>query len=600
MKSKDIHSKNSQHTQGIPLLVCLLFTLFISCTKDDANKGKEGDDAVISLSVSSASYSINQDEILWEDRVDELRMLVFRTDNGEIVFNQKLYFPDGFSQKSKAVRLPLGTFDFYFIANETVYPDDFVSALTDIENESQFRTDTRFTTLAYHTGFTPDGTTPAGRFVMSAVYTNITVTGGGTESNPALLNIPNGRVELIRALAKIEVVFRKKVSGGEVPDQTITSVLLEDVASRLSVPPLDDYYTGPVTDTPEGSLSGLDYNRDSIGSVVFYIPEFLVAEGSTTYTLLEINNQTFPIQTDDSKIGITEQRRTVPALSNNSVIRNYHYLINVYLDSEGGLQIITYVEPWIKDAYRYIFQGDQQITIPPVEPTDSSVIIPTDCGKIEILSHNEYLTQGLQGAYNDVVNYYDPELQGPTIYRGDPPYYCEKKYGPGWRLINSCELLSFLALLDELYNIYLSNTWLAADHPEIPYYPLRFRQEAGEVLEKLTGVDLSQSVLYPTNNWKDEIENTKLDIIDDYFTPGDIMLREMDFPNGWPFASPPGTSPSEDWYYNEVVIQVKAFWYTSGYLSPSDRDNWDTILYHEFRRYDYSSTVSRCVRAVER
>ncbi|MCD8260431.1 MAG: hypothetical protein LUD15_02120 [Bacteroides sp.] len=184
-----------------------------------------------------------------------------------------------------------------------------------------------------------------------------------------------------------------------------------------------------------------------------------------------------------------------------------------------------------------------QITIPPVTPTDSSIIITTECGTVEILSYNENLTQGLQGAYNDVVNYYDPEIQGPTIYRGgEPPFYCEKKYGQGWRLINSCELLSFLAVCDAAYNVWASNTWLAADHPEIPYYPLRFRQVAQSLLENLTGYDLSGSILYNENNWADVLADEKLDLIDRYFTPGDIMLRIMDFPDGWPFSSPPGTT----------------------------------------------------------
>jgi len=93
------------------------------------------------------------------------------------------------------------------------------------------------------------------------------------------------------------------VTGGEVPDQSITSALLEQVASRLSVPPLDAAYNGSVERLPEGSLDGLDYSRDSIGAVIFYIPEFLVPTGGATYTLLEINNQSYPIESDSEKSG---------------------------------------------------------------------------------------------------------------------------------------------------------------------------------------------------------------------------------------------------------------------------------------------------------
>ncbi|MCD8166145.1 MAG: FimB/Mfa2 family fimbrial subunit [Bacteroides sp.] len=581
----------------IYILLCWVVILAMSCTDEKQGREDDKNEAVISLTIRAAASGINEDRVLWEDRVDELRMLVFNPDNGEVVFNQKLYFPEGFDERSKAVQLPVGRYNFYFIANETVYTGGFTDALEGIRNESEFTTDSRFTTLAYRPGFVPDGTTALGRFVMSAVYTDIPVTAGGTQNEPALLAIPGGRVELVRALAKVEVIFRKKIAGSSIPEGTITSVLMENVASTLSVPPYDNYYTGTYEDSGPALLTDLDYTNDSIGAVIFYIPEFLVPQGGIDYTLLEINNKTFPIENDSQLSGITAQRRTVPALSTHSVIRNYHYIVNVYLDAEGGLQVRTFVEPWKKTSYTYLFQGDIQITIPPVTPTDSSIIITTECGTVEILSYNENLTQGLQGAYNGVVNYYDPEIQGPTIYRGEPPYYCEKKYSPGWRLINSCELLSFLAVCDAAYNVWASNTWLAADHPEIPYYPLRFRQAAQALLESLTGEDLSATIFYNENNWADVLADEKLDLIDRYFTPGDIMLRIMDFPDGWPFASPPGTDLV--WFYNEATIQVKAFWYDSGHLSPSVRANWDTILYNEFERYDYSSTVSRCVRVVE-
>ncbi|MCC8142552.1 MAG: hypothetical protein LIO97_00470 [Tannerellaceae bacterium] len=96
--------------------------------------------------------------------------------------------------------------------------------------------------------------------------------------------------------------------------------------------------------------------------------------------------------------------------------------------------------------------------------------------------------------------YYDNETgQTNFIRKGDPPYYCEKKYGPGWRLINSCELLSFLAVLDTTYTIWLSNTWEAEAYNK-PFYPLKFRQAAQELLEALSGLNLSGSVLYAENN----------------------------------------------------------------------------------------------------
>ncbi len=325
---------------ALPALLALM-----KCGRDNPG-GADPDSAVIYLSVRAAASSINLDQQTWEDRVTELRMIVAEPGDGTVVFNQKLYFPDGFDQSSRPVEITPGSYDFYFFANETVYTGDFVQVLMDIGNVSEFSTDNRFTDITYRPKFTPDGSSSVGRFLMSAIYEDITVAGGGTFANPVPLPLPTARVELIRALAKVEVVFRQRVSGATLPENTITSVELENVASLISVPPMDTYYNGGVTVSEYASLEGFDYGNDSIGSVVFYIPEFLVPVSGTTYTELVINNTAFPIESDATRGGLTEQRRTVPTLSDYSVIRNYHYIVNVYINSDGGLQLLVYVKPW--------------------------------------------------------------------------------------------------------------------------------------------------------------------------------------------------------------------------------------------------------------
>lgn len=588
---------------------CLAGLFFIlitmnGCTDQESDGSATDEYAHIALSVRTSASSINDDKYFWEDRVDELRMIAFESDGGSVVLNQKLYFPDGFGAKSRPVTIHPGTYDFYFIANESVYAGDFASALIDITNKSDFSKDVRFAEMAYNPGFHPDGSTPEGRFLMSAIYENIPVVQGGTEQAPVSLPLPTNKVELIRAMAKVEVIFRKKVPGSTLPDHAVTSVQLKNVASYLSVPPYDDYYPGDKSSSLEASLSELNYQNDSVGTVIFYIPELLLPESSADYTELHINNKGFAMQSDPAKTGITDQRRTVPILSDNSVIRNYHYIINAYINAEGGIETRIEVEPWKKDTYKYIFQGDEQIVIPPVFPTDSSIVITTDCGKIELMAKDESLPDGLKGAYNDEIIYYDPATGKPAIREGKPPYYCEKKYGKGWRMINSCELMSYLALLDKTYTIWMSNTWDAntynmnhKDDP-IPFYSRPFRQAAQSLLEKLTGMDLSGTVLMSENNWEDNISDKKLGIVDNYFSPGDIKEREDDYPQGWPFPSPPATSAGESWIYNEAAIQVKVFWYSSGYIDLSDRANWNKVLYGNFQRYDYHATT-RCVRSVE-
>ena len=161
-----------------------------------------------------------------------------------------------------------------------------------------------------------------------------------------------------------------------------------------------------------------------------------------------------------------------------------------------------------------------------------------------------------------------------------------------------------MALHAQPYTIWMSNTWDAhtynMDHPQapVPYYSLHFRRAAQSLLEKLTGVDLSATVLKNENNWEDNISDKKLGVVDTYYTPGDIKERVDDYPEGWPFPAPPGTSAGDSWIYNEAAIQVKAFWYSSGYVDLSKRANWYKVLYGNFQRYDFHATT-RCVRTVE-
>lgn len=577
------------------LAFSVILPLFmINCSQDDTEAANANKEAVISLSLKAATLSINEDKVLWEDRVEELRMIVFNSDNGAVTFNRLVDFPNGFSNRSEAIPFNPSTYDFLFIANESAY-SDFGSALQAISNISDLNSNNIFKNLIYNENFVPDGTTKGGLFLMSAEYDGIVISGGGTIDNPLPLPLPTSKVELVRALAKVEIIFRKKETGSTVP--AITSFSLSDVASEYSVPTTNDFYTGSLQNLDNISLSEFSYERDSIGSLTFFIPELLRSASSGGQSNLVINGNNYPLQTDNGFEGLTYQRRSIASLSANSIIRNYYYQINAYINptsTGGGIEIKACIQPWEKNVFQYMFYGDNPIVIPPVVTTDSTVIITTDCGKIEMRYNDEILPQGLQGAYGDQVVWWDPAIQGPRIQKGDPPYYCEQKYGAGWRLINSCELMSFLALFDTTYKIWESNTWIGATHA-LPFYPLQFRQQAQDLLEKLSGVDLSHFVL--TDNGKDTMGDEKLGILDQYFTPGDIMLREIDYPGGWPYTSPPNNNGLK-WYPSEVAVQIHGYWYEN-YINLSDRNNWDKILYQEFERYDYSRTVSRCVRSVQ-
>jgi hypothetical protein len=538
-----------------------------------------GGDAVINLSVrSSAAAQINRDLTAWEDRVDEIRMIVFSTGGG-VVYNALLEFPDGMDKRCRPVQITPGTYDFCFIANETATDEGLPEALSTLKNKSDMETNPLFANLAWSETFTPDGTTSDGRFVMSAEYEGIDVLAGGTIDNPTLLQLPEGKVELERAMAKVEVIFRKKEPGSTVPSGSVSSVGLGNVAQYMSGPATGEYYHGTTTATSTVTPVGLAFTRDSIGAVVWYIPEQLNRTGETAYTQLLVGSKAF----------------AVSSAAPHSIERNANYKINAYITPQGGIELEVCIEPWNRFEYKYMFQEeDRNISIPPVFPTDSSVIVPTNCGTVEILSHTEVLSQGLMGAFGDHVNWYDPAVGGPTIIKGAEPYYCEKKYGPGWRFINSCEIMSFLQIFDQAYRVWQGNTWLGINNG-LKSQSLPFRQEAQVLLGKLTGYDMSKFT--PKASGQDDFGGEKLGMIDQFFTPGDILVRESDYGGNWPFAGKPNNNGLA-WYPMEVSIQVKAYWY-SDYIDISQDANLDKILYLNFAMYDYSSTVSRCVRSIE-
>jgi hypothetical protein len=536
-------------------------------------------EAVVSLSVRSGAARINTDLTLWEDRVDEVRMIVFGT-GGEVVYNALLSFPNGMNQRCRPVKITPAKYDFYFIANETAPAEGLSDALNALTDKSDLETNPVFHNLLWDENFRPSGTTSDGRFVMSAEYDNIKVDAGGTLDNPTLLALPEGKVELVRSMAKVEVIFRKKEAGSAVKAGSITSVGLDNVAQYMSVPATGDIYDAAKTDISPITPEGFDYTRDSIGAAVWYIPEQLNGEGETAYTSLFINGKSYPVSSFEP----------------HSVERNALYRINAYLTPEGSFELDVCVVPWNRFEYKYMFQEeDRTIAIPPVTPTDSSVIVPTDCGTIEILSQTEHLQQGLMGAYGDQVNWWDPTIGGPAIIKGAEPYYCEKKYGKGWRFINSCEIMSFLRIFDQAYRVWQGNTWLGTNNG-LPHQSLAFRREAQVLLGKLTGVDMSKFTPKEGDN-DDDFGGEKLGMIDQYFTPGDILVIESDYDGNWPYDSPPNNNGLK-WLPMEVSIQLKGYWYAD-YIDINQDENRDKILYNNFAMYNYSSTVSRCVRSIE-
>lgn len=67
-----------------------LLTAMVGCADEERIDRGTNEYAFINLSVRTSLSSINDDRRLWEDRVDELRMIAFDSGDGSVAFNQKL------------------------------------------------------------------------------------------------------------------------------------------------------------------------------------------------------------------------------------------------------------------------------------------------------------------------------------------------------------------------------------------------------------------------------------------------------------------------------------------------------------------------------
>lgn len=218
MKRKDILS-----------YVLLLFGVFWinSCQGiDDANIVDAEGDTYIAVSLRGA----NEDNILFEDRVNEVRLLAFDSKTGRVHINERIYFPDGLDKKSESILLRTGVYNFYVIANEISAPrckkgafessgiTTLSEALSRVSHESDLTTMPELKMVLFEEraqyenpkipskerGFLMSSKTDASGLTL---VRNVVISKGGTIRNPQPLeSCTNGKViELVRNSAKISI-----------------------------------------------------------------------------------------------------------------------------------------------------------------------------------------------------------------------------------------------------------------------------------------------------------------------------------------------------------------------------------------------------------
>ena len=353
---------------------------FSSCVIDENKLERESGDTAY---VTTRMGSINLDETYWEDRVVEVRMLVFDRMTGAIVHNDWLRFdqPMGKGVSSEVEELLPGTYDFLFIANESAY-EGLTYQLKRVSSLQDFATNDFFSSLVYTQqttneqgtiGFKP-GTQAPHLFLMTAFYDAVPLV-PSSRKQPYSFKDKNGveGVALVRALTKVSVTLQQ---GEELSAKRVKAFRLKQVPRQFTLPggvwrvkpkASDDFFTY----TLRNPFTEQDYKNKKVGTVHFYVPERLIASAETPTDLamqLEIEGEGFETQQVPLRfksdlypdiqaldLPVLKEGENEVQLARESVVRNMHTQIKATLTPQD-VQFTYEVLPWKYDLYIHDYE----------------------------------------------------------------------------------------------------------------------------------------------------------------------------------------------------------------------------------------------------
>lgn len=354
-----------QINRRITLIIGVVFLLLLqySCVYD---KYSESDDDYSAL-VVTRSGTVNEDKEFWEDRVVEIRMIAFDTQNGNVIHNSLLNFgeqPISKGAKSYVEEFEPGTYDFLFVANESAY-EKVRKSLVEVEDIEEFNNDI-FTEIVYPTeGFTPGENAP-NLFLMSAYYPGIELR-PSKKSEPQLFNGESG-VNLVRTYAKVSVKVEASEGGTA---KRIRKIELQNIPKHFTLPGKKWKLSNTqelITLTKENPFEEGDYAHNKIGSLSFYVPEFFKKIGTNPTMQLLFSGEGFeettvPLRIDDFE-KIKEEIKSLPLppieeiLESNPpvLVRNMETVVSVKLLPQE-LQFDFNVLPWCVKKYEHDYSN---------------------------------------------------------------------------------------------------------------------------------------------------------------------------------------------------------------------------------------------------
>ncbi len=315
------------------------------CIYDSVTTDEPASSPVVYLSITRAqaagTETFNEDATEYEDRVHDLAMLVFDSSTGAKVCE---YYDENipFAEKGKTftVKLTPGQRDFYFVANMPM------SALSGIADKTAM--DSYIAAMNNMDAALYQHATETKGFPMSRIYTNQTISIGGTELFPLPFK-PDGedRVRLIRVVAKLEV----QISDADF-NNDITKITLKNAFSQ--------FHLNHSNTTPFNPTYAADQfrNHSSTGTYLFYMPEALMSNPAwstdghrpinyfvieTSYGLTyEVPIITYATPLNEDYMTFATGNSTTTPGPNYNIYRNHHYLYII----KSPLVIYYTVTPW--------------------------------------------------------------------------------------------------------------------------------------------------------------------------------------------------------------------------------------------------------------
>lgn len=342
----------------LPLLL-IVFTA-MSCNhdyEDESSKPQHSTLGFVSFDTrAQTSESINQDNADFEDRVNTIRFIACVKSTGEVLHNEVHPLADLINFK-KEIQLPAGTYDFFFVANET-------AAMTTALNEVTFRDG-----LYQKTALTQ---VPAAIPLLEHIDRNVgipmtaqlsnTITAANKKGNSLKLD-----VKLIRTLAKVTLNLQRALkSPGNLPTDAAAPLELKSIKIANISKHYPLFITGSWTmNVANGETdinTGLTITGNQKLTRTFYVPEYVRWAGGGNGLRFDFTFSKHGIERTKSMYLDNGDKSTITAagfsdfikdnLNPQSVARNAHYAADVELKGWDE-EIIHYnwtILPWNKES----------------------------------------------------------------------------------------------------------------------------------------------------------------------------------------------------------------------------------------------------------